>query len=150
FHDQLKNYDNDYFAIDLKANTTLKVSVHSSTAYWLRLEWVDEYDGHIIASDESWEDENLFLEIYADHDGIYIIGILGANMGQYYNIQLDSDGDPTNTDDPTKTDDPSDTENPFGDFDLSNIPGYPIELMGGIMLVAIIALVLPLKKKFRR
>jgi hypothetical protein len=150
YYDSLLNYDDDYFAIDLKTNDTLKVWVHSSAAYWLRLEWVDEFDGHTIVSDESWEDGELFLEIYADHDGKYIIAVRGENMGEWYDIDLKTDGDPTGTDDPTKIDDPSDPDRPFGDFDLSGLPGYPIEIVGGVMLVAIIALIVPLKKKFIR
>ncbi|MHA1619689.1 MAG: hypothetical protein ACTSVZ_10450, partial [Promethearchaeota archaeon] len=156
YYTNLFNYDDDYFAIDLTANTTLKVWVHYEAYNWLRLEWVDEFDGHTIMSDESWTDGELFLEIYADHDGKYFIAIKGDNMGEWYDLQLDTDGDdpastdPTGTDDPTKTDDQSDSENPFGNLDLSNIPGYPIEMVGGVMLVAILALIIPLKKKFLR
>jgi len=137
YHNQLFNFDDDYYRFHLKEGDSIKVFVHCNQHTSMWLEEISSDDGTILNTDSSTDDGFLELYFYADNDQDIIFAIKGDNYGEWYDLEInfDGEGDEKNGDDP------------FPNFDLSSIPGFPIEIVGSSFILSSLALIFIVKKK---
>ena len=140
YYSQLMNYDDDYYRIHLVEGDKAIITVKCDYNAHLWLEEISENDGSTLYTDSSTNDGVLEIEINADHEYEAVFAVKGNNFGDWYDLDIKIENGANG-----KSGD--DSSDPFADFDLSSIPGFPIEYIGVIFLISTISIVFLTKRK---
>jgi len=103
----------------------------------------------------TYTEEGLLKEISMEGDFMDATGAKFAKGKIKLNLLDASFLDGTSTDNSTTDDTTSDGgdgdgENPFSGFDISSIPGFPLEIIGSVLGFSIIAMIVVVKKKSKK
>ena len=145
YYDNLIQNDDDWYEVWLEPNDQLKIKLSYDTGYaWMNLELYDENE--VDLKNGTNEEDHVFLNWTndANYGKSFYIKITGDNYGDWYHLDLfvDFKGDDGDDGDDGKND-----NDPFANFDLSSIPGFPLEFVGTVFIISTIAIVFFVKKK---
>ena len=146
-YDDLVNLDDDYFSFHLKEGDTGKINIYCENHASIWLEEINSKDGSILKTDYSTEDGFLEMEFYADYEYDVIFAVKGNNAGEWYDLELKIDYKDDKGDNGDDGDDKNNEDDPFANFDLSSIPGFPIEIVGTSFIISTLAVIFFVKKK---
>lgn len=137
YHDGLTQIDDDWYEVWLEPNDLLEINLIYDTGITsLNLDLYDENEILLTSSYDTsyltWNNDDTGNHVY--------IRVFGPGNGDSYALDLKIDY----KDDSDKD---NNGDDPFANFDLSSIPGFPIEIVGSTFIFSTIAVILYVKKK---